>query len=91
VHLQAAELVSGKNDKSALIIAQREAAGPELLKKIKMIRAKLHGQFGPVSVVGERTIAPPASNSCGSILNSNYLSNTSFFVSDTPAARSVQK
>jgi hypothetical protein len=56
-----------------------------------MIRAKLPVQFGPVSVVGERTIASPAINSCGSIPNSAYLSNTSFFVSDTLAVRSVQK
>jgi len=56
-----------------------------------MIRAKLPVQFGPVSVVGERTITPPAIDSCGSILNSDYLSSTSFFVSDTLAVRSVQK
>ena len=55
-----------------------------------MIRAVLSAQYGPVSVVNERTIAPPAINSCGAILNSD-LSNTSFFVSETLAVRSVQK
>jgi hypothetical protein len=48
-------------------------------------------EHGPASAVSERTIAPPSIDSCGSIPNSAYLSSTSFFVSDTPAVRSVQK